>query len=104
MDIFSMLKDFQRVKAKIEDMKEQLRNRTVEGESGGGMVKVVVTGAQEVVSIDVDDAVWSSMEKDAIEDLIAAAVNDALSKSRRMVEEELERLASEMGFPLPKLF
>ncbi len=104
MDIFSMLKDFQRVKAKIEDMKEQLRNRTVEGESGGGMVKVVVTGAQEVVSIDVDDAVWNSMEKDAIEDLIAAAVNDALSKSRRMVEEELERLASEMGFPLPKLF
>ncbi len=100
-DIFSLLKDFQRVKAKIDDMKESLRDKTVEGYSGGGMVKAVVTGAQEVLSIEIDDTVWESMDKDTIEDLVVAAVNDGLRKSKELVEEEIKRLAGELGFPLP---
>jgi DNA-binding YbaB/EbfC family protein len=104
MDLFNLMKDFQKIKAKIEDMKESLKERTVEGYSGGGMVKVVVTGAQEVVSIDVDDTIWESMDKDTIEDLIAAAVNDGLRKSKELVEEEMKRMATELGIPMPNLF
>ncbi len=105
MDIFSLLKDFQRIRAKIEDVKESLKEKTVEGYSGGGMVKAVVTGAQEVVSIQVDDTVWESMDKSTIEDLIAAAVNDALRRAKDLVEEEMKRVAKELGLPpVPGLF
>ncbi|WP_070098548.1 YbaB/EbfC family nucleoid-associated protein [Thermosulfidibacter takaii] len=103
MDIFNLMKDFQKIKAKIEDMKESLKEKTVEGYAGGGMVKVVVTGAQEVVSIDVDDTIWESMDKDTIEDLITAAVNDGLRKSKELVEEEMKRMATEIGIPIPNL-
>ncbi len=104
MDIFSLMRNIQQVKARIEDMKESLRSKTVEGYSGGGMVKAVVSGAQEVLSIEVDDAVWEGMDKATVEDLIVAAVNDGLRKSKEMVEEEIKRLASEMGLPIPNLF
>ena len=103
-DLFSMLKDFQKIKAKIEDMKESLKEKTVEGYAGGGMVKAVVTGDQQVLSVHIDDTVWESMDKATIEDLVAAAVNDALRKSKDLVEEELKKVAGDLGFPLPNFF
>ena len=104
MDMLSLMKNVQKIKARIDDLKEELKEKTVEGYSGGGMVKALVTGAQEVVSIQVDPTVWESMDKETIEALIAAAVNDGIRKSKEMVEEELKRLAAEMNLPLPNLF
>ncbi len=104
MDLFAMMKNIQRLKAKVEDMKESLKGKVVEGSAGGGMVKVKVSGAQEVLSLEIDPTVWESMDKEVIEDLVVAAVNDGLSKSKELMEEELKRVASELGFPLPGLF
>lgn len=56
-----------------------------------------------MVSIDVDDTIWESMDKDTIEDLITAAVNDGLRKSKELVEEEMKRMATEIGIPIPNL-
>ncbi len=99
-DLFSLIRDFQKVKAKIDDMKEELKDKVVEGMSGGGMVKVKVNGAQEVVSLEIDDAVFE-MGKDVLEDLIVAAVNDGLRKSKDMAEEEIKKLIQSMGVPIP---
>ncbi len=99
-DIFSLIKDFQRVKARIDDLKEELRGKTVEGMAGGGMVKVKVNGAQEVIAVEIDEAVLE-MGKDVLEDLIVAAVNDGLRKSKDMAEEEIKKLAQSFGIPIP---
>ena len=99
-DIFSLIKDFQRVKARIDDLKEELRGKTVEGMAGGGMVKVKVNGAQEVIAVEIDEAVFE-MGKDVLEDLIVAAVNDGLRKSKDMAEEEIKKLAQSFGIPIP---
>ncbi|NPA14982.1 MAG: YbaB/EbfC family nucleoid-associated protein [Deferribacteres bacterium] len=99
-DLFSLLRDFQKVKAKVNDMKEELRDKVVEGISGGGMVKVRVNGAQEVLSLEIEDEVLE-MGKDVLEDLVVAAVNDGLRKSKEMAEEELKKLIQSMGVPVP---
>ena len=100
-DLFSIMKDFQKIKARMDDLKEQLKERTVEGSAGGGMVKAVANGAQEVISIKIEEDVWRNMDKEMVEDLVVAAVNDALRKAKEMVEEEMKRFVGELGIPIP---
>ena len=100
-DLFSLMKDVQKIKAKMEDLKEQLKEKTVEGSAGGGMVKVIANGAQEIISVRIEDDVWQNMDKDVVEDLIVAAVNDALYKAKEMAEEEMKNFVSGLGIPIP---
>ncbi len=96
------MKQVQRLQARVGEIKEELANKEVEGYAGGGMVKVVVNGRQEVLSVTIEPGALE--DKEMLEDLVVAAMNDALRKSRALMEEELSRVTSQLGINLPGLF
>ena len=94
----------QKIQQKILDIQKELGEKQVEGSSGGGMVTVVANGNKEVVSIRIDPSVVNSSEKEMLEDLVTAAVNDALRKAQKMKDEELSKVAGGMGMQIPGIF
>ena len=102
MNLASIMKQVQRLQARIAEMKEELAEREVEGSAGGGMVKVVVNGRQEVLAVEIEPQAME--DREMLEDLITAAVNDAMRKSKALMEEELSKITSELGVNIPGLF
>jgi len=102
LNLTAVMKQVQRLQTRIAELKEELAEREVEGSAGGGMVKVVVNGRQEVISVTIESDVMQ--DKEMLEDLVTAAVNDALRRSKALMEEELSGLTSELGVNLPGLF
>ena len=99
-----LMKQAQQFQSKMAKMQEELGERTVEASAGGGMVTVVANGKQEIVSIQIEGEVVDPDDIEMLQDLILAAVNDALSKSRDMVNEEMGKLTKGMNIPgLPNL-
>ena len=92
-------KSTKKCKTKMQEMQKELENKTVEAESGGGMVKVIMNGKQIVQSIDIDPSLLSSDEKEVLEDLIKAALNQAKEKVEEMSAEEMKKITG--GLPLP---
>ncbi|MFQ5914102.1 MAG: YbaB/EbfC family nucleoid-associated protein [Nitrospinota bacterium] len=99
----NMMKQAQKIQADLQKLQEELGNRTIEGTSGGGMVKAVVTGKQEVVSIEVEKEVVDPEDIEMLQDLVMAAVNEALRKSRDMVTEEMTKLTGGINIQIPGL-
>jgi DNA-binding YbaB/EbfC family protein len=95
----NIMKQAQQFQAKMAKLQEELGERTVETTAGGGMVAVVANGRQEVVSIRIDPEVVDPEDVDMLQDLIQAAVNDALNRSREMVNEEMGKLTAGMNLP-----
>ena len=95
----NMMKQAQKLQAKMLKLQEELAGRTVETTSGGGMVKVVANGKQQVVSIEIEKEVVDPDDVDMLQDLILAAVNDALTKSQDMVSSEMSQLTGGMNIP-----
>jgi DNA-binding YbaB/EbfC family protein len=95
----NMMKQAQKLQAKMLKMQEELGDRTVETSAGGGMISVVANGRQQVVSITIDKEVVDPDDVEMLQDLILAAVNDALSKAQEMVSGEMGKLTG--GFNLP---
>jgi len=89
------------LQAKITALQEELAQRSVIGEAGGGMVKVEASGAQEIISVQIERELMSADDIEMLEELVAAAVNDALRKSKEMVTEEVAKLTG--GIKLPGL-
>jgi len=89
-----MQKEFEVLQAKLEEM-------TVEGSSGGGMVTVEADGKQKILSVKLDPEVVNSDDMEMLEDLITAAVNQALEKSKNMAQEEMGKIAGGMLGNLP---
>jgi DNA-binding YbaB/EbfC family protein len=92
---------------KMEKVEEELEQRTVEGSAGGGMVTVVVNGKLEIVDLKIDPQVVNPGDVPMLEDLIIAAVNDALRRAQKIMAEELSKLAGGLNIPglkLPGLF
>lgn len=102
MDLASIMKQVQRLQSKIEEMREELAGKEIEGSAGGGMVKVLVNGRREVISVKIDPEAME--DKEMLEDLIVAALNDAMRKARLLMEEEVSKLTSGLGINLPGLF
>jgi DNA-binding YbaB/EbfC family protein len=96
-----LMKQAQQMQEKMQDAQKEVANVEVQGESGAGMVKVKMTGRHDVTSIDLDPSLLSE-DKEVLEDLIAAAVNDAV----RRVEAETKDMMSSVtsGIPLPPGF
>ena len=94
-----IMKQAQQIQSKMAKLQEDLGDRTVESSSGGGMVTVVANGKQEIISIEVDREVIDPDESEMLQDLIMAAVNDALSRARDMVNEEMGKLTKGMNIP-----
>ncbi len=95
----NMMKQAQKLQAKMLKMQEELAGRTVEASAGGGMVKVVANGRQQIVSIVIDREVVDPEDVDMLQDLVLAAVNDALAKSQEMVSSEMGKLTGGMNIP-----
>ncbi len=95
----NMMKQAQKLQAKMLKMQEELAGRTVEASAGGGMVRVTANGRQQIVSIAIDREVVDPEDVDMLQDLVLAAVNDALAKSQEMVSSEMGKLTGGMNIP-----
>ena len=94
-----MLKQAQKLQSKIFKLQDELADKTVETTVGGGMVKAVANGKQELLSIKIEPEVVDPNDVQMLEDLVVAAVNDALKKAQEMVTEEMTKLTG--GFKIP---
>ena len=98
----NMMKQAQKLQSKMLEMQEELGNRTVKVQVGGGMVEVVANGRQEILALKIDPEVVNPEDTDMLQDLVLAAVNDALNRSREMVSDEMAKLTG--GMKIPGLF
>jgi len=101
-NMMSMMKQAQKLQAKMMEMQSELGNRTVSAQAGGGMVEAVVNGRQELVSLRIDAEVVAPDDVEMLQDLILAAVNEALNRSREMMAQEMSKLTG--GMQIPGLF
>jgi len=94
---FQMLKQLQQMQAKMAQVQAELEKATVEATAGGGVVRAVATGSQKLVSIAISPEVAGDL--DMLPDLIVAAVNEALEKSRQLQAERMQGLTAGLGLP-----
>ncbi len=95
----NLMKKAQQLQEKMVKLQEELGERTVETSSGGGMVTVVANGKQEIASIKIDPEVVDTDDIEMLQDLVLAAVNDALYQARQMVNEEMTKLTGGIKIP-----
>ncbi|PSC06207.1 YbaB/EbfC family nucleoid-associated protein [Alsobacter soli] len=104
-DIMGMMKKVQEMQSKMAALQDELDTLEVEGAAGGGMVKITMTAKGAVKVVNLDDSLIKLEEKDILEDLIIAALNDARGKADRAAQDKMSSLTA--GLPIPpgmKLF
>lgn len=94
-----LMRQASRLQRKIEKRKEELKEETVEAGAGNDRVKAVVNGAAEVVSITIDPALLEEEGLEMVQDLVAAAVNSALTQARELVDAEIEKVSKGLKIP-----
>lgn len=97
-----IMKMAQEVQAEMQKAQENLEKIEVEGVAGGGLVKVRASAKGRIIAVDVDESLLQPSEKSMLEDLIAAAINDARTKADAAAAPELQKMTS--GMPLPPGF
>ncbi|MCD4721770.1 MAG: YbaB/EbfC family nucleoid-associated protein [Desulfobacula sp.] len=95
----SMMKQAQKLQKKMLKTQAELATKTIEASSGGGMVKVIANGAQKIESIILEKEVVDPEDVEMLQDLVLAAVNDALNKSQEMVSSEMGKLTGGLNIP-----
>jgi hypothetical protein len=99
MDLTSLMQQAQALQTKMQEMQEAAAAKTVDAQSGGGMVRVVVDGSLRVRTIEIDAAVAN--DKAMLEDLIVVAVNDGIARAQKMLADEMGKLGPLGGLKLP---
>jgi len=94
-----ILQQAKKMQDRLVKLQEEMGDKTVEAQSGGGMVTCVVNGRQEVVSFKISPEVLEEKDSELLEDLIMAAVNEGLNRSREMVQEEMSKVTGGMQMP-----
>lgn len=97
-----LMKQAQQVQERMAEMQEEFARLEITGESGAGLVTVVMNGRHEVRRVSIDDSLFDE-DKSMIEDLVAAACNDAVHKVEKAQQEKMSGLASGFGLPLGKM-
>ena len=97
-----LLQQAQGFQSKLAAVQEELAEKTVVGSAGGDMVKVEITGALEIVSVSIEKEMVDPEEKEMLESLIAAAVNDAIVKAKELATQEMSKMTG--GLKIPGLF
>jgi DNA-binding YbaB/EbfC family protein len=94
-----LLSQAKKMQERFQKIQEEVAERTVEAQSGGGMVTCVVNGKQELISIKISEEIWEEKDKELLEDLVVAAVNEGLNKSKDMLQEEMSKITGGMQLP-----
>lgn len=94
----NLMKQAQKMQADMQRVQEELANMEVTGQAGGGMVKVVMTGRHDLKRVNIDDSLMSD-DKEMLEDLLAAAVNDAVRQLEQTSQERMSGLTAGMNLP-----
>ncbi len=97
-----LVRQAQMMQNKISKLQEEVGQRTVEAAAGGGMVTVTANGAQEILAVKIDPAVINPDDVDMLQDLVLAAVNEALKKAGDMMKEEMAQVTG--GIKIPGMF
>lgn len=97
-----MMKQVQKMQQDMMKLQEELNNRTVECAAGGGAVKVVASGRKDLISLEIKPEAVDPEDVEMLQDLILAAVNEALKKAEEMVAQEMSRFTG--GMKIPGLF
>ena len=95
----NIMKEAQKLQQQMAELQEQIGQKKVEATAGGGMVTVEVNGKQEILSIKIDPEVINRDDAQMLEDLVLAACNEALRKSRELVQQELGKLTGGLKIP-----
>ena len=96
-DPLKMLRQAQQLQSRMEKLQKELENETVEASAGGGAVTVVATGAQKILAVRIDRE--AAEDPEILEDLVVAAVNEALERSKQMASERMSALTAGLGLP-----
>ena len=94
-----LMKQAQKFQSKMTKIQEELGEKTVEASAGGGMISVVANGKQDILSIKIDREVVDPEDVEMLEDLVMAAVNDALTQARDMMNEGMGEITKGMNIP-----
>jgi DNA-binding YbaB/EbfC family protein len=94
-----IMKQAQKIQSKMAQIQEEMAQKTIESSVGGGMVKAVANGKQELLSITIDPEIFKSGDAEILEDLIVAAVNDAIKRSQEMVTQEISKITGGLKIP-----
>ena len=95
----SLMKNLPRIREEMAKLQGKMAQISAEGDAGGGMVRVRVNGSLEVVSCTFSDEAFKGGDKELLEDLTTAAVNQAMKKAKELVAQETAKLATRMGLP-----
>jgi nucleoid-associated protein EbfC len=95
----NIMKEAQKLQAQMAAMQEEVGKKKVEATAGGGMVTVEANGKQELVAVKIDPEVVNKEDVQMLEDLVLAAANEALRKSRELVQQELGKLTGGLKIP-----
>jgi len=94
----NMMRQAQKMQEDMQKAQQEIANMEVEGQAGGGMVKVVMNGRHELRKVELDDSLMSD-DKEMIEDLLAAAVNDAVRKIEQQTQERMSGVTAGLNLP-----
>ena len=95
----NLLKQAQEMQSRMAKIQEELAQKTVDGSAGGGMVQVTVNGQLALTAIKIDPSVINSEEKEMLEDLIVAAINDGMRNARDMASSEMSKITGGLKIP-----
>lgn len=98
----NLMQQAQQIQAKIQTLQEELANKKIEAESGGGMVKVAANGKGEILSVQIEKEIIKQEDKDVLEDLVLVAVNEALRRSQELNATEMSKVTG--GLKIPGMF
>lgn len=94
-----LMQQAKKMQERFQKIQEEVAVKTVEAQSGGGMVSCIVNGKQELISLKITEEIWEEKDKELLEDLIVAAINEGLSKSKDMLQDEMSKITGGMQLP-----
>jgi nucleoid-associated protein EbfC len=94
-----LMNQAKKMQENFQKLQQEMEGKTIEAQSGGGMVTCVVNGKQELISLTISNDVWEERDKEMLEDLIVAAINEGLEKSKNMWKEELGKITGGVQLP-----
>ncbi|MDO5606763.1 MAG: YbaB/EbfC family nucleoid-associated protein [Paracoccus sp. (in: a-proteobacteria)] len=98
-DMAKMMATAKDMQARVAEMQEGLAQLTVTGEAGAGLVRVTATAKGELTGIEIDPSIFVASEKEVVEDLILAAINDAQRRAQEKAQAEMARITRDLGLP-----